>query len=151
MKTLIFLLLSSSLAFAGSSVISGVPRIIDGDTIEIEDEKVRFFGIDAPEMRQMCEDVECGVLAREALIELVGDREVVCEIETRDFFGRLIGVCFVDGTEINSWLVENGHAHAYRRYGGDRYDEEEMIAREEERGVWALEHEAPWDWRKNSG
>ena len=30
-------------------IISGIAKVIDGDTIKIEKNKIRFFGIDAPE------------------------------------------------------------------------------------------------------
>ena len=34
--------------------ISGIPKIIDGDTIYIEKYKIRLQGIDAPEIKQFC-------------------------------------------------------------------------------------------------
>ena len=34
--------------------ISGVPKIVDGDTVYINDNKFRLEGIDAPEMKQQC-------------------------------------------------------------------------------------------------
>ena len=36
------------------SLISGIAKVIDGDTIKIEKKKIRFFGIDAPEKKQRC-------------------------------------------------------------------------------------------------
>jgi endonuclease YncB( thermonuclease family) len=52
--------------------ILGTPRIIDGDTIAFGDQRVRFFGIDAPESKQTCRNGEaaryaCGLEATEAL------------------------------------------------------------------------------------
>ena len=35
-------------------LISGVAKVIDGDTIRIEKKKIRLFGIDAPEKKQKC-------------------------------------------------------------------------------------------------
>ena len=32
-------------------------KIIDGDTIKINDQKIRLFGIDAPETKQFCKEV----------------------------------------------------------------------------------------------
>ena len=36
--------------------ISGVPRVIDGDTLDIGGIRVRLFGIDVPEHGQICRD-----------------------------------------------------------------------------------------------
>ena len=43
-------MLSNSIA----EEISGIPKVVDGDTIHINNYKFRLEGIDAPEMRQQC-------------------------------------------------------------------------------------------------
>jgi endonuclease YncB( thermonuclease family) len=48
-------LLASSQAQAGDR-ISGVPRVVDGDTITIGTTKIRLESIDAPESDQVCLD-----------------------------------------------------------------------------------------------
>ena len=48
---IIFLFLISNVT---AVEISGVPKIVDGDTVHIKDYKFRLEGIDAPEMRQKC-------------------------------------------------------------------------------------------------
>ena len=35
-------------------IISGIAKVTDGDTIKIDQKKIRFFGIDAPEKKQQC-------------------------------------------------------------------------------------------------
>ena len=46
-------------------------KIIDGDTIHLNGEKIRFTGIDTPELKQTCnknnEVIQCGILARNLL------------------------------------------------------------------------------------
>ena len=50
-------------------------RVVDGDTIVLNGEKIRFSGIDTPELKQMCmngdEKVFCGKTAKILLIEFL--------------------------------------------------------------------------------
>ena len=39
---------------AAMADITGKPRVVDGDTIHINQTKIRLHGIDAPEMKQTC-------------------------------------------------------------------------------------------------
>ena len=79
--------------------ISGLPRVIDGDTIEISGERIRLHGIDAPETRQSCVGVDgkqwdCGRQSTSVLTSLIGGRPVICKGRQRDRYKRLIAVCF---------------------------------------------------------
>jgi endonuclease YncB( thermonuclease family) len=66
-----------------------------------------------------------------------------------DRYGRLVMRCFAGKTDIAEHLVANGLALAYRRYSTD-YVAAEAGAREDRRGLWAGEFEAPWDWRRRN-
>ncbi len=54
--------------------ITGRPKIIDGDTIELQGQAIRLYGIDAPELGQACtikeRTYDCGLVARTALLDL---------------------------------------------------------------------------------
>ena len=99
-------------------------RIIDADTIEISGEKIRLSGIDAPELNQTCKDsservYKCGTEAKKKLSDLVKSMlgyPIKCHFTGKDTYGRLIGECSVKNININSWLVRNGWALAYRKY-----------------------------------
>ena len=57
-------------------------KIIDGDTIILNGEKIRFSGIDTPELKQTClqgdQEVGCGMTAKKLLTEKVGNATIEC-------------------------------------------------------------------------
>ena len=154
----IAILISLALAFCGparAESIAGYPRVVDGDTLHFAKlgERVRLLGIDAPETRQSCNTshgkrYRCGQAAAEALKMRIATNAVRCEAKERGRYGRLIAVCFdAGGTDLNGWLVEQGHALAYRRYSM-RYVAQEASARKARRGIWQGEFVKPWRWRQ---
>jgi len=135
---------------AQADVVLGHARVVDGDTLAIGAQKVRLFGIDAPEHDQLCKDAEgqdwpCGRAARDRLVALTSDL-VRCESRGRDRYGRLLGVCSASGRDVNAALVSEGMAEAYRKYALD-YVAEEGAARAAHRGIWAGAHLAPEAFR----
>ena len=135
--------------------LTGHVRVVDGDSLYFEnlDERVRLQGIDAPESRQECKSAKgarygCGLVATRALRQKIAARPVRCEGGQRDRYGRLLGTCFTsDGTDLNGWLVERGHALVYRRYP-QQYVAQETAAREADRGIWSGSFVKPWEWRR---
>jgi endonuclease YncB( thermonuclease family) len=132
--------------------LSGVARIIDGDTIRIGDIRIRLHGIDAPETRQECQGADgasyrCGEASTEALRTLIGADPVRCEGTTYDRYKRLIATCYSGRVNLNAEMVRQGWALAYRRYSKD-YVSVEKGAQEAKRGIWAGVFEPPWKWRR---
>lgn len=130
---------------------SGRASVIDGDTIEIHGERIRFHGVDAPESGQTCNDADgdkwrCGQKAAYELSDKLGARTVSCEKTDTDRYGRTVAKCSVGGEDIGKWLVSNGWARAFTRYSGD-YAGEELEAKDAKLGIWRGEHVAPWDYR----
>src|SRR5260370_40743547 len=83
------------LAFApvtSAADLVGQASIIDGDTIEIHGQRIRLFGIDAPEHDQLCEaggnQYRCGQQAALALAGQIGTRTVDCLPRGVDQYGR---------------------------------------------------------------
>lgn len=133
-------------AAAPAQTLAGPARAIDGDTIEIGGERIRLFGIDAPEMAQTCTrdgaDWDCGRWARDALAGHLRGVRLVCEGRGRDRYGRLVATCRAGGEDIADRLVREGAAFAFRRYS-EAYvaaEKEAMIAG---RGIWTGEAEPP--------
>ena len=127
-------------------------RVVDGDTIHLNGEKIRFTGIDTPELKQSCIKEgaidPCGVTAKELLIEKIGDYKVECISEGKDQYKRTLAECFVDGESLSSYLVRNGYAFAYRKYS-QKFVLDEDYARINKIGMWSMEFDYPWDYRKS--
>ena len=134
-------------------ILGSVPRIVDGDTLEVAGQKVRLQGIDAPESGQSCRQAggpryQCGEHATQALRTRIGADAVTCTIEGRDRYMRALGMCSAaDGTDLNGWLVRQGHALAYRKYS-TKYVPQEDQAKAAQAGLWAGAFVPPWDWRR---
>ena len=136
---------------ASRPALSGLARVLDGDTLDVERVRVRLHGIDAPESAQRCRASgrlwPCGQEATRALARRIGGRPVACEERDRGRYGRVVAVCTAAGGDLNRWMVAEGWAFAYRRYSRD-YVAAESRARAARRGIWRGEAVAPWDWRR---
>lgn len=132
----------------------GRASVIDGDTIEIAGERIRFNGIDAPEANQTCADetgskYRCGAASAKFLDELLASsRPARCEFIEWDQYGRFVGNCYLaDGRNINAEMVREGHAVDWPRYSNGVYSAEQGVARREGKGLWRGAFEMPWDFR----
>ena len=126
-------------------------RVVDGDTIHINGEKIRFTGIDTPELKQSClkEGIKdaCGVTAKQILIEKIGSNNVECISEGKDQYKRTLAECFVNNESLSSYLVRSGYAFAYRRYS-KKFVADEDYARINKIGMWSMKFDYPWNYRK---
>ena len=126
-------------------------RVVDGDTIVLNGEKIRFSGIDTPELKQMCmsgdEKVFCGKTAKILLIEKIGNQTPKCISEGKDAYKRTLAECFVNGESLSAFLVRSGYAFAYRKYS-DKFIKDEEFAKENKLGMWSMKFQYPWDFRK---
>ena len=131
--------------------IVGKAKVLDGDTIEISGRRIRLFGIDAPENGQTCtikrKPFRCDQAATSALADKIGAHVVECEPKDLDTYSRIVSVCFVEGEDINAWMVAKGWASAYRQYSRDYVSQEERASKAK-LGMWQGEFELPWDWRQ---
>ena len=128
-------------------------KVVDGDTIVLNGEKIRFSGIDTPELKQTCidedQEVFCGVLAKMFLIKKIGNETPECISEGKDIYKRTLAECFIDGESLSSFLVRSGYAFAYRKYS-KKFIEDEEFARANKLGLWSMKFQYPWDFRKTS-
>ena len=136
------------------AIAFGQIKVVDADTIILKSEKIRLYGIDAPETNQYCyvnkEAWPCGNQATKYLKNLLKDvspSSLNCKISAKDRYGRSIGVCYIEDNNINRNLVENGWALAYREYSKD-YIHNEKLASRKKIGIWQGEFVEPWHWRR---
>lgn len=151
MTTLALLIISSAYA---QEPITGTASVIDGDTIEIHGQRIRLFGIDAPESSQFCvrptgDRWRCGQQASFALADRIGRATVSCTPRDRDHYGRVVAVCFKENEDINRWMVANGWAVAYRQYSTN-YVADEDVAKSGRVGIWFSSFDMPWNWRRQN-
>jgi endonuclease YncB( thermonuclease family) len=151
MKFLLALVVLLLPAIADAADISGVPKIREGDHIQIGNTRIRLGGIDAPAVDQLClntsgERWTCGVAARDELIKHAGGKSWTCRTRAIDRRGRTVARCEVEGQDIQKWLVKSGWALAFVRISRD-YEPDEKAAREAKAGMWQGAFIAPWDWR----
>lgn len=146
MKIVLFLLLLFPTVLTAQDL-----KVVDGDTIHIGKTKYRFHGIDAPEMSQVCmkdnKNIKCGVVAKDKLLEKIGSQKVTCKQEAIDRYKRIVAECFVNNESLSGYLVKNGYAFAYRKYS-KKFIEDEEYAKKNKLGLWAMNFQYPWDYRK---
>ena len=126
-------------------------KIVDGDTIVLNGEKIRFSGIDTPELKQTCmngdEKVFCGKSAKTLLVKKIGNQTFKCIREGKDVYKRTLAECFINGESLSIFLVRSGYAFAYRKYS-DKFIKDEEFAKENKLGMWSMKFQYPWDFRK---
>ena len=149
MKNL-FLILFISLLWINASSANSL-KILDGDTIVLNGEKIRFVGIDTPELKQTClkdnEEVKCGMHAKMLLIKKIGNNIPMCIGKKKDFYKRTLAECFVNGESLSKFLVRRGYAFAYRKYS-KKFIKDENFAKSNKLGMWSMTFQYPWDFRK---
>tara|TARA_B100000900_G_scaffold191840_1_gene162379 strand:- start:159 stop:638 length:480 start_codon:yes stop_codon:yes gene_type:complete len=155
-KIKLFLVISICLIFfflTYLDVKSSELKIVDGDTIHLNGEKIRFSGIDTPEIKQKCtknnEVIMCGIQAKELLINKIKNNKINCVREGKDQYKRTLAECFVNDLSLSSYLVKSGYAFAYRKYS-NKFIKDEDFAKSNQLGMWSMNFEYPWDWRKKN-
>lgn len=144
-------LIAAKLDDVASVRLDGPFVAIDGDTLAMGAERLRLEGLDAPEVRQVCQDGSgvdwpCGAEAQAALERLTSAASTVCSGSSRDRYDRLLVRCRDGALDINAQMVRIGLAIAAGDYGS-----EEGAARQGSQGLWAGSFERPRDWRVRHG
>ena len=148
------LIISSNAAGSDSQepnvLVGNVIRVSDGDTIWVRDKlghrhKIRLNRIDAPESNQ-----PFGKESTQHLESLIGGKEILVEYATTDRYGRILGIVYLGGMDINLQMVRDGHAWHYKHFDASpSYSAAEIAAQAAKRGLWATTNPIPPHlWRK---
>ena len=136
-------------------------QVIDGDTLQSGGDIVQLYGIDAPELGQLCwrkgEPWPCGVDAAFALQKLVqlSGIAVICEswhdaTRTAGPNGEVIRVCQLGHDEdLGMALLRNGHSMALPG-SFPYYGQLERQAKQTGLGIWGSASVPPWEWREGA-
>ena len=133
-------------------------KVIDGDTIILNGDKIRFSGIDTPESyyrgkKQICYDKNieffCGDLSKKILVEKIGNNKVSCIKEKKpDKYKRILAECFINNVSLSRYLVRSGYAFDYTYYSKKKFKKDQEYAKDNNLGLWKMKFEYPWVWRK---
>ena len=152
MKKIIFFFGFIFLLSITVSAVTKKVQVIDGDTIHIGTIKYRLFGIDALEIKQICEKdnkkIQCGILAKNFLQNKIGDKIPSCIVKDKDRYQRLVAECFINNESLSRFMVREGYAVAYSQYSKD-FIEDEKFAKENKLGIWSMSFQTPSDYRKS--
>jgi endonuclease YncB( thermonuclease family) len=116
--------------------------VVDGDTLDIHGERIRLWGIDAPESTQLCRGRDrrpyrCGALAANSLDAVTNGKTVRCTLLDADRYGRVVAQCAVGRVDLGQMLVSRGLAVEEPQYSHGHYAADQRAARRAGRGIWA--------------
>ncbi|NTS41713.1 thermonuclease family protein [Flavisolibacter sp. BT320] len=127
-----------------------VVAISDGDTFRLltpdkKTERVRLYGVDAPENGQ-----DFSTQARQALSELVFSQEVRIEEKDRDRYGRIVAIVYSNGVNVNEELLRRGMVWHYKEFDrSPAWTALEQKARQTKTGLWRQPSPTPpWQFRR---
>lgn len=149
---LIFMLLAAA-SLRAETIFGKCTDVTDGDTLTLtlpdkSTEKIRLYGIDAPERQQ-----DYAEEAKQRLSELTAGKEIRAEVMNRDRYGRAVARVYTDKTDVCLAMVSSGCAWHYVIYAPLDIDlaEAETLASAQKWGLWQHPHPvAPWEFRKGS-
>lgn len=125
-------------ALVAAIIACTAPAVHDGDTLRCGADRIRLYGVDAPELRRGQTPAEpYAYAARDELIRLTRGR-VGCRPVDRDRYGRIVAKCWSSlSPDLNAALIRSGYATEYQRYSKGLYAAAEDDARRAGRGAWS--------------
>ena len=135
------------------TIAGKVIRVADGDTITVLDaqnlqNKIRLYGIDAPEKAQ-----DFGNKSREKLASLVAGKDIAVTVMDIDRYGSNVGRINIEGKEVAEEMLKAGMVWLYTAYCKipecKHWKELETQAKTAKIGLWSNPTaKEPWLWRR---
>ena len=145
-KRLIFILcISLSHYIYAEDFIGKVISVADGDTVTVltlsKQTKIRLAEIDTPEKNQTGHE-----FSKKKLKKKIGNLIVICVREkNKDYWGRTVAECFVNGESISIFMVKNGYACDYVKYSKKKYAKQQEYAKTKKLGIWKMKFDPSWE------
>jgi endonuclease YncB( thermonuclease family) len=171
-RLLVLSLMLSAVASADEKkVLTGKPVAVDGDTIKINNQRVRLFGIDSFEADQLCRDrdnksYQCGFVASLVMMDVMASVETItCNVINTDRYKRYVARCYfatgVDGdaieagageagSDVAAFMVAQGWALDWPHYSKGEYAGMQVAAARDKLGVWQGTFLEPWEYRSRN-
>lgn len=153
MKTLIVFFLSIVVQVnlvAGDEISGKVKSVVDGNTLEIEDENneiqvVQLTGIDCPELNQ-----EYGADAKSFLEKLVLKKKITFSVTGKDRWGKQLAIVLINGrVDVRMEILKEGLAWTAERNPQQELEVVKEVAKEEAKGLWKQNNPTPpWVFRR---
>lgn len=154
MTPLVFLFVFFVSAWAQAADISAKAIAVDGDTLLIEGATIELWGIDAPELTQICQkngvDWPCGLVAKDHLSKFIENQILTCKEKPASGHSHSRSKCAVGSLDIGAEMIEVGLALPERPVSETYYIRSYKEARGLGRGIHAGQYLAPWDWRRKN-
>ena len=101
---------------ANPITLEGLASAIDGDTIIVNNYKIRLNGVSAPELSE-----EGGNEAKQAMQKILENKTIKCSLSGRKSYERYIGVCWIGAVDVGALIILQGFARDCFRYSSGRY------------------------------
>lgn len=117
----------------------GFLKVVDGDVVSLNGKGLRLWGIDAPDIRKVCNRYgrawRCGEAAAHALREYVQGTRIACYDRGVDRFSRPLAECYTDDVNLSEWMAGEGWAFGKTPYTHD-FAMTMGIAQARQKGIW---------------
>lgn len=138
-------------AIAINAMVVALPaaaqKSVDGDSIEVGGKTYRLYGVDAPDVAQICADGwPAGYAAEQYLGTLIRGKQISCVQIGGERKGEIVAICRADDVDLGAAMVTGGYAYA-EVPNSARYVAQEAAAASALRGIHAHACVTPWEWR----